>query len=379
MSIYVVTGTDEGRVSEEAAALFTEIISPDSDEFTNEIIEGVADNAEDAFQKCSKAIEGLQTIGFFGGEKVVWLKGATFFGTDRTSEAERALTGVENLLEVLQAGLPPGVKFLLSATGINGVRRFGKWAKKSTEYRAFDKIDTSKEGWEEQVALTVKRVAREKKLSLESEALELFVQRAGADTRQINNELDKLDLYLGERREISVEDVTLMVSVSHKGVIWEISRAVERRNANRAIELIDSLLAKNENAVGIIKASIIPTVRNLFFAKLAGSYGGPNRAPAGIQAVPSHVRLPRRRQSPRHLRSRPPHGPPQTHHQTLRRKTRRLTPNMESAASSPLPLNQTPQPSPSPPIEIPPTVIPTPSTNPKAYPDIPIPKTLPKT
>jgi len=247
MSIYVVTGTDEGRVSEEAAALFSEIISPDSDEFTNEIIEGVADNAEDAFQKCSKAIEGLQTIGFFGGEKVVWLKGATFF--------------------------------------INGVRRFGKWAKKSTEYRAFDKIDTSKEGWEEQVALTVKRVAREKKLSLESEALELFVQRAGADTRQINNELDKLDLYLGERREISVEDVTLMVSVSHKGVIWEISRAVERRNANRAIELIDSLLAKNENAVGIIKASIIPTVRNLFFAKLAGSYGGPNRAPAGIQAV----------------------------------------------------------------------------------------------
>ena len=285
MSIYVVTGTDEGRVSEEAAALFSEIISPDSDEFTNEIIEGVADNAEDAFQKCSKTIEGLQTIGFFGGEKVVWLKGATFFGTDRTSEAERALTGVENLLEVLQAGLPPGVKFLLSATGINGVRRFGKWAKKSTEYRAFDKIDTSKEGWEEQVALTVKRVAREKKLSLEGDSLELFVQRAGADTRQINNELDKLDLYLGDRREVSIEDVTLMVSVSHKGVIWEISRAVERRNPKRAIELIDSLIAKNENAVGIIKASIIPTVRNLFFAKLAGSYGGPQRAPAGIQAV----------------------------------------------------------------------------------------------
>ncbi len=285
MSIYVVTGTDEGRVSEEAAALFNEIIAPDSDEFTNEIIEAVADNAEDAFQKCSQAIEALQTVGFFGGEKVVWLKGATFFGTDRTSEAERALTGVENLLEILQQGLPPGVQFLLSTTAMNGVRRFGKWAKKSTDFRSFDKIDTSKEGWEEQVGLTVKRIAREKKLTLEGEALDLFVQRAGADTRQITNELDKLDLYLGDRREVSIEDVTLMVSVSHKGVIWEISRAVERRNANRAIELIDSLLAKNENAVGIIKASIIPTVRNLFFAKLAGSYGGPNRAPAGIQAV----------------------------------------------------------------------------------------------
>jgi DNA polymerase-3 subunit delta len=143
-----------------------------------------------------------------------------------------------------------------------------------------------KEGWEEQVARIVTRVAREKRLTIQGESLQLFVQRAGAETRQISNEIDKLDLYLGpDRREVTVEDVTLMVSVSHKGVIWEISRAVEKRNAKRAIELIDSLIAKNENAVGLIKASIIPTVRNLFFAKLAGAYGSINQAPAGIQAV----------------------------------------------------------------------------------------------
>jgi DNA polymerase-3 subunit delta len=286
MPVYVVTGTDEGRVSEEAAALFEELKSPGSDDFSNEIIEGIADNSEDAFQKCSQAIEALQTLGLFAADKVVWLKGANFFGTDRTSDAERAVTGVENLLEVLQDDLPDEVTFLLSATGINGVRRFGKWAKKSTDYRPFDKIDVSKEGWEEQVARIVTRVAREKRLTIQGESLQLFVQRAGAETRQISNEIDKLDLYLGpDRREVTVEDVTLMVSVSHKGVIWEISRAVEKRNAKRAIELIDSLIAKNENAVGLIKASIIPTVRNLFFAKLAGAYGSINQAPAGIQAV----------------------------------------------------------------------------------------------
>ena len=286
MPVHIVTGTDEGRVSEEAAALFHELKAPGSDEFSNEIIEGVADNSEDAFQRCAQTIEALQTLGLFAAQKVVWLKGATFFGTDRTSEAERALTGVENLLTVLQEGLPDDVNFILSSTGINGVRRFGKWAKKQPNYQSYDKIDVSQEGWEDQVARIVMRVAREKKLSIEGEALALFVQRAGAETRQITNELDKLDLYLGEtRREITVEDVTLMVSVSHKGVIWEISRAIEKRNARRAIGLIDSLIAKNENAVGLIKASIIPTVRNLFFAKLAGSYGSINQAPAGVKAV----------------------------------------------------------------------------------------------
>jgi len=286
MPVHLIIGTDEGRVSEEAAALFESLKAPGSDEFSNEIIEGTASNAEDAFRCCSQAIEALQTLGLFAADKVVWLKGANFFGTDRTSEAERALTGVENLLEVLQDDLPDGVNFLISATALNGVRRFGKWAKKNTAFQVFDKIDVSKEGWEGQVAGVVKRLAGEKKLTFENEALELFVQRAGADTRQINNELDKIDLYLAEtRRHITAEDVALLVSVSHKGVIWEISRAVEKRDARRAIDLVDSLIAKNENAVGLIKAAIIPTVRNLFFAKLVSSYGSANRAPAGVQAV----------------------------------------------------------------------------------------------
>lgn len=286
MPVHVITGSDEGRVSEEATRRFEELKAPGSDDFSNEIIEGVASNAEDAFQCCARTVEALQTLGLFAADKVVWLKGANFLGSDRTSEADRSVSGAENLLEVLQNDLPDGVHFLLSASTINGVRRFGKWLKKNADYRTYDKIDVSKEGWEEQVAGLAAGLAREKGLTFADEALELFVQRAGAESRQIANELEKIDLYLADsRKEITVEDVTLLVSVSHKGVIWEISRAIENRDARRAIELIDSLLAKNENAVGIIKASIIPTVRNLFFAKLVSSYGSPERAPAGVKAV----------------------------------------------------------------------------------------------
>ena len=42
MPVHVVTGTDEGRVSEEAASLFEELKAPDSDDFSNEIIEGLS-------------------------------------------------------------------------------------------------------------------------------------------------------------------------------------------------------------------------------------------------------------------------------------------------------------------------------------------------
>lgn len=285
MPVYVVTGSDEGKISEEASALFEKLKPEGSDEFANEIVEGAADHSEHAFEISARAVEGLRTIGFFGGAKVVWLKGATYMGSDRTGEAARAKEGVENILETIKSGLPDEVTFLLSATGIDKRRAFYKWLVKNAEVHSHDKIDVSKEGWEDQVSVLVERAARDKSLTFTEEALDLFVQLAGEDTRQISNELEKLDLFLGERREVNLEDVQTMVPLSRKGVIWEISRAIEARRATRAIELIDQQLTKNESAVALVKAAIIPTVRNLFFAKLVEPYRSVNQAPRGIIAV----------------------------------------------------------------------------------------------
>ena len=277
MAIHAVFGTDEGRVAEEAHALFEKLKPADGDEFANDVIEGVADDSEHAFQLSSRTIEAIQTLGFFGGAKVVWLKGATYLGDDRTGGAERAKTGVSNLLDCLKAGVPAEVEVLISAPVVDKRRAFYKWLQKNAEVKSYDKIDVSKDGWEEQVAVLVSRRAKEVQLDFEDEALDLFVQLAGEDTRQIGNELTKLSLYLGEGAPVTVEDVRRMVPPSRKGVIWEISRAIERGEASRAVELIDAQLNKGENAIGLMRAAIIPTVRNLFYARLAldaGASGG---------------------------------------------------------------------------------------------------------
>ena len=220
MPVYAVLGTDEGRVAEEASALFNELKPEGGDEFTNDLVEGIAANAEEAFQICAKTIEALQTFGFFGGAKVVWLKGANFLADDRTGGAERAKEGVEAILDVVKAGLGDEVTFLVSAAGIDKRRAFYKWLQKNAEVAVFDKIDVSKDGWEEEVAAMVMTRAKELKLTFEDDALELFVQRAGEETRQIGNELEKLFLYVGENGLIKTEAVQLMVPASRKGVIW---------------------------------------------------------------------------------------------------------------------------------------------------------------
>ena len=268
MSLYAVIGTDEGRVSEEALAKFNELRGENSDEFANDVVEGTVANAEEAFQACARALEGLQTMPFFGGAKVVWLKAANFLADDRTGKAERTKEGVEALTDMLKEGLPPGVIFLLSASAVDKRRAFYKTLEKNGEVTVYDRIDITKDGWEEQVMVMVTRRAKELSLEFDSDAIELFVQRVGEDTRQIGNELEKLRLYLGEGGRVTISEVELLVPMSAKGVIWEIGRALERRDANKAIDLIDKQLAKGEAPIALMRASFIPTLRNLYLVRV---------------------------------------------------------------------------------------------------------------
>ncbi|GAA5484486.1 DNA polymerase III subunit delta [Haloferula sargassicola] len=272
--MHAIIGSDEGRVKEEALRLHRELTGGNDDGFTHETIDGTADNSEGAFQICRSVVEALNTLPLFGGEKVVWLKSATFLIDDVTGRSERTLSGVEALKECLDAGLAEGVTFLLSATGIDKRRAFWKFLEKSAEVRSYDKIDTSREGWEEEVARLVQGRAKDLGLRFEDEALELFVMQAGEATRQIGSELEKLDLFLGpERRTITLADVRAMVPMSRAGIVFEIGKALQTGDAARAIELIDRLLTSGESAIGLMRASIIPTVRNLFMARVVADMG----------------------------------------------------------------------------------------------------------
>lgn len=267
-NIYAIVGSDDGRVKEEALRLHRELTGGTDDGFTHETIEGTADNSEGAFQLCRSVVEALQTLPFFG-EKVVWLKNASFLADDVTGRSERTQSGVESLKKCLEAGLGNNTVFLLSATGIDKRRAFWKFLEKAAQVKVFDKIDTSRDGWQDEVAALVEKRAKELGLSFAPDALELFIMLAGEATRQIGNELEKIDLYLGpDRREVTPDDVRKMVPLSRAGVVFEIGNALQNGNAARALELIDQQLERGENAIGLMRASIIPTVRNLFMAKV---------------------------------------------------------------------------------------------------------------
>lgn len=265
-NIHAILGTDEGRVKEAALVLSKKIAPADAGDFGLEIISGQADNTDHATQIVGNTVEALQTLPFFGGEKVIWLQGANFFGDSQTGKSQGTLEATDNLMELLERGIPSDVQFILSASEIDKRRSFYKKLNKLTKITIFDKVDISRDGWERQVGGDVNRRAQQIGLYFAPGASEQFVLNVGADTRQLNSEMEKLSLYVGDR-PATVEDVRTVVASTHAGVIWEIGDALTRRNLPRTLQLIDTQLRRGENAIGLLLAAIVPRIRQLLYIR----------------------------------------------------------------------------------------------------------------
>jgi len=159
--------------------LASELTPEQGGDFGVDTIDGMADNVEQAVQRIRQTKEAMQTLPFFGREKLVWLKNVNFLADTVTSRSASVQDALEDLKEFLSQGLPNGVRFLLSASEVDKRRSFYKSLGKFARVEQFDRIDPTRPGWEEEVQAIVLRLAADLDLRFESEALEIFVRLAG--------------------------------------------------------------------------------------------------------------------------------------------------------------------------------------------------------
>src|SRR5882724_8156672 len=292
--IHAVLGSDESEVKRVAAELASNLTPPGAGDFGLEIIDGAADNADQAAARVRSAIEAVQTLPFFGDTKVVWLKNVNFVGDDQKARSATVQSALEELSELVDSGFGPGITLLISAIDVDKRRSFYKTLLKRAEVQVFDRLDSGRSGWEEEALEIVQQRAKKRKLQFDGDALELFVLLTGGDTRQIENELEKIDVFLGSSTgilpvgqagvspaerpaakmaggptagtavpRVTVDLVRELVPLSRAGVIFELSNALATRNLELALKLVRRLLDQGESAIGILLVAILPTTRNL--------------------------------------------------------------------------------------------------------------------
>lgn len=95
--------------------------------------------------------------------------------------------------------------------------------------------------------------SREVKVDLDA-AREL-VDSLGGDMMMVSNELEKLILYVGEKKRITLGDVETMVLAAKQRSLYELTDAISARERTRALEILDAILSSgdgDEAAIGHI-------------------------------------------------------------------------------------------------------------------------------
>jgi DNA polymerase III subunit delta len=84
------------------------------------------------------------------------------------------------------------------------------------------------------------------------EVCQLLGTYLGRSLREIQQEIDKLFLFVGERQTITVDDVTAVVGNSRNANIFELQRAIGTGDLGRSLSVVSQMIASGESAVGMI-------------------------------------------------------------------------------------------------------------------------------
>ena len=88
---------------------------------------------------------------------------------------------------------------------------------------------------------------------LDADAARELVDSLGGDMMMISNELEKLLLYVGEKKRITLGDVETMVLAAKQRTLYELTDAISSHNRARSLEVLDAMLSTgdgDEAAIG---------------------------------------------------------------------------------------------------------------------------------
>jgi DNA polymerase-3 subunit delta len=87
---------------------------------------------------------------------------------------------------------------------------------------------------------------------LEPVAARVLVERMGANSVRLRNELERLALWAGEGGRVSAADLEAMVSDTSEAAVWALSDALLEGDSARAASLAERLISQGENVTGLI-------------------------------------------------------------------------------------------------------------------------------
>ena len=259
--VYFLFGPDDLERDEMVTDLVDAVLDPAARTFNLDILVGSELDVSDAINRAS-------AFPMMGAKRVVVIK--------RIEDVPE--TSARNFLPLVESP-SDGTILIFTATKVDSRRKFFAALKKAATSVEFKlPYDNELPGW-------IRGRAERLGLEVDAEATHLLALSIGSKPREIANELEKLDIHLGERRQVTKQDIDWIIGASRDASVFDFTDAVGSRDLPRSLRLLQSLLEQGDNPVAIL-ALLIRHVGILRKARWLLDSGVPRAQYAGKLKVP---------------------------------------------------------------------------------------------
>ena len=234
----------------------------------HEVIDGTVRNASEALEALAKLIEAVQTLPFFGGAKVVWLRAANFLGDERTASSRDVTDRLNGLAKDWETFDWQGVQVLISAGKVDKRKGFFKSVKKIASIEDLSVADKERGS---KAALIVRQRLTELGKKITSHVADELILLAGSSLQQLHTEADKLAAYVGERDEVTRQDVHEIATRTKQAQAFALGDALGERNLPKLLRVLDEELwvvkLDAKKSPIMLLYGLISKVRTMIFLK----------------------------------------------------------------------------------------------------------------
>ena len=266
----LIHGDDDFAVKQRARQLYQQW-SGELGGMDHEIIDAQVTNSGEALKALSRLREALNTLPFFGGGKAIWLQNCNFLGDERAANAAAVTESLGELAQELKSFKWDNVRLLISAGKVDKRKTFYKTLEKLGKVEAFAAWSVDDKNWMGEAESLALKALKSRGKAISDEALAELIESVGPNSRELANEVEKLSLYVGDRKEIEPGDVAAVVTRNKQARAFALGDALGDRDLPRLLRTLDEELwtmkfdsAKSE--IGLLYG-LITKVRTMLFLK----------------------------------------------------------------------------------------------------------------
>ena len=237
----MICGDDEFAVKKRAKEIYLQW-SEELGGMDHEIIDASVSNSGDALAAIAKLREALNTLPFFGSGKVVWLRDCNFLGDERAASAQAVTETLNEVADELKNFKWQNVRLLISAGKVDKRKTFFKTLDKIGSVENFAALSADNKDWIERAEVAARTAIRERKKEIAEEALAELVSRVGPNARQLENEIEKLYLFVGDRKKIEFADIAAICTRNKTARAFALGDALGDRDLPRLLKRLDEEL-----------------------------------------------------------------------------------------------------------------------------------------